>query len=83
MSFISQTLPYILSIEPVEGETFQHKFHLGTNIEVARTIAAEMFHARNKWNMPTRTVALMKGSRMVDCYDGTWSSENDCFDDKE
>lgn len=76
MHFISQTTPFVLSIEPMEGKTFQHGYHLGTNIEVAKTIAAEMFHALNQQGMPTRTVALMRGDKMVDCYDGTWSSEH-------
>jgi len=69
-------MEFVLSIEPVEGATFQHGFHLGTDAKVARDIAAETFHARNKNNMPTRTVALMRGSKMFDCYDGvSWSSE--------
>jgi hypothetical protein len=74
------TQPYILSIEPIEGETFQHKFHLGTDIGVAKKIAVEMFHARNQQNMPTRTVALLRDNKIVDCYDGKWSSEYDSFE---
>jgi hypothetical protein len=66
--------PFVLSIEPTEGQSFVHGFHLGTQEPLARQIAEERFHARNKAGMWTRTVALMRSGRMVDCYDGRWSS---------
>jgi hypothetical protein len=66
-----------LSIEPVAGATFQHGFHLGTYLPLARQIAAETFAARNANGMPTRTVALFQGGRMLDVFDGQWSSDYD------
>ena len=67
---------YCLSIEPTEGATFQHGFHLGTDLRLAKQIAEEKFRARNSHNMPTRTVALIQKGKLVDCYDGrSWSSE--------
>ncbi len=72
---------YTLSIEPTEGETFQHGFHLGTDLKLARQIAEEKFNARNASGMPTRTVALFRGAvrdgDMVDVYDGQWASAYD------
>lgn len=66
------TEPFTLSIEPTEGATFTHGFHLGTDESLARQIAEEKFHARNKAGMFTRTVALMRRGKLVACYDGTW-----------
>jgi hypothetical protein len=75
-------LPYVLSIEPVEGETFQHGFHLGTGLALAKLIAEERFRGRNNYGMPTRTVALIQGSKVIDCFDGRgWSSDIDCWED--
>jgi hypothetical protein len=69
-----------LSVEPVEGATFVHGFHLGTQESVARMMAAELFFARNAAAKWTRTVALIRNGKMIDCFDGHWSSEyaNEC-----
>lgn len=69
--------PFILSIEPVNGEAFRHGFHLGTDLEVARKIAVEGFAARNKLggDYVTRSVALIRDEKIVDVFDGKWSSE--------
>jgi hypothetical protein len=77
------TVPYVLSIEPVEGAVFHHGFHLGTDLALAKSIAEEKFRNRNRYGLPTRTVALILGHKMVDCFDGQcWSSEQpDCWDD--
>jgi hypothetical protein len=69
-------MPYVLSIEPVAGKAFQHGFHLGTDLALAKTLAAEMFVGRNNYGMPTRTVALKRDGRIVDVFDGRWSSED-------
>lgn len=66
-----------LSIEPVDGASFQYGFHFGTHLPLAKQLAAEKFHARNAYGMPTRTVALFQGGRMIDVYDGRWSSDDD------
>ncbi len=66
------TRPFTLSIEPLNGKAFQYGFHLGTDERLARQIAEEKFHARNKHGMPTVTVALLRNGKMVDCYDGQW-----------
>lgn len=80
---------YVLSVEPVDGATFQWPFHLGTDLKLAKQIAAEKFHWRNDealrghpfdaWQRPnqTRTVALKWNGKIVDVYDGQWSSEYD------
>ena len=72
--------PFCLSIEPTEGKTFQYGFHLGTDERLARVIAVEKFQQRNaagaeRPELFTRTVALMRNRRIVDVYDGRWSSE--------
>jgi hypothetical protein len=68
--------PFTLSIEPTDGKSFQHGFHLGTDEHLARQIAEEKFHARNKHGMPTVTVALIREGKLVDCYDGKWFNAN-------
>jgi hypothetical protein len=75
--------PFVLSIEPVEGSSFKHGFHLGTDERVARQIAIEMFDARNANAIPTRTVALFRYGKMLDVYDGAgWTSDADPFLDE-
>ena len=65
--------PYTLSIEPTGKPAFVHGFHLGTDAVVARQIAEEMFHARNKAGEHTTTVALIRDRKFVSFYDGEWS----------
>ncbi len=67
---------FTLSIEDTVGHSFQHGFHLGTDEKLARQIAEEKFNARVKYNLPVVTVALIKAGKIVDCFDGKWSSEN-------
>lgn len=76
--------PYTLSIEPIDGKTFLHGFHLGTDLRLAKQIAEEKFRARNSSpvekdldgrTMKTRTVALKQGGKLVDVFDGEWASE--------
>ena len=64
-----------LSIEPMEGKSYQHGYHLGTQLELAKQIAVDRFNVLNKSGNPTRTVALIRGGKIVDCYDGRWSSD--------
>lgn len=66
---------FILSIEPVDGPSFRHGFHLGTVLAIARAEAEARFHGRNNAGLHTRTVALIDGRRIVDVYDGEWASE--------
>lgn len=87
---MTDSTPYILSIEPVGERAFKYGFHLGTDLRMAKQIAVEKFEARNKaaaddsWRvdldghrLATQTVALLKGNNIVDVYDGQWSSEID------
>ncbi len=71
---------FVLSIEDTAGHSFQHPFHLGTDEKLARQIAVEKFQARVQYGLPVVTVALMRGNKMVDCYDGVWASERDMYD---
>lgn len=66
--------PFELSIEPTQGDTFRHGFHLGTDEIVARHLAEQEFHSRNRRGESVRTVALMLGHRMFDYYDGIWAN---------
>jgi hypothetical protein len=68
-------MTFTLSIETAAGQSFQHGFHLGTIESVARQIAEEMFHNRVKYGHPVVTVALIRGGKLFDCYDGKWHSE--------
>ena len=66
--------PFVLSIEPTNGSAFVHGFHLGTDLAVAKAIAAERFHGRNAAGMATCTVALLRDHRLVAVYDGEWNA---------
>ena len=67
------TSPFTLSIEPTGKPAFVHGFHLGTDESVARLVAEEMFHARNKAGNHTTTVALIRDHKFISFYDGQWS----------
>lgn len=71
------TQPYILSIETSEGHSFKHGYHLGTDLEIAKTIAAERYEGRVKVGLPTITVAVMLSDRIVDVYYGNGEWHND------
>ena len=63
-----------LSIKPAGNEpAFVDGFHLGTDENVARQIAEERFHGRNKFGMWTESVALIRNRRALGFYDGEWS----------
>ena len=69
-------MPFTLSIEDVEGHSFQYGFHLGTHEDMARSIAREKFRARVRAGLPTVTIALMLGGKIVDVFHGDrWQSE--------
>lgn len=77
------TLPdtLTLSIEPQEGAAFQHGFHLGTDLKIARALAQEEFHRQN-----AKTVALKLAGGIVDTFDGMgWHSDlqDDLWRDQE
>lgn len=70
--------PFILSIEPLDGPAYQHGFHLGTDLRVARSVAEEVFTRK-----AARTVAIMDKphGQLVDVFDGLrWTSDlHDAF----
>ena len=64
-------MPYYMSIETVEGKSFQHGFHLGTDEVMARALCEEKFKARVENNMPTITIALISSEgKLVDTFYG-------------
>ena len=63
------TPTYTLSVEPFEGNAYQHPYHLGTIEPVARQVAADIFDGRRM-----RTVALIFNRKIVDVFDGEWQS---------
>lgn len=73
---MTQVQPFVLSIEDVAGHSFQHGYHFGTDEKLARQLAEEKFHARVKCGMPVVTVALLRGNKFIDCFDGVWQSES-------
>ena len=66
---------YLLSIEPTGGKSYVDGFHLGTDLKVAKQIAEERFHGRNKMGLWTASVALLSADtrRIVGIFDGEWS----------
>jgi hypothetical protein len=71
---------FTLSIEPVDGATFQHPFHLGTIEDIARKLAEETFHGRNAYGKHTITVALMRDRKIIDVFDGQWVNSREWED---
>jgi hypothetical protein len=68
------TTPFTMSIEYAPGESKQHGFNIGTDEALARTIVADLFHARVRAGLPVIAVALMRDGKLVDCYDNVWAS---------
>lgn len=70
---------YQLSIEPVDGATFRHNFHLGTDLRVARNVASDIYFNRKWWprvgDVKVRSVALILNDKIVDVFDGRWASD--------
>jgi hypothetical protein len=66
--------PFCMSIEaePLKGRL--HGFHLGTDEGMARTIVMDHFDAMVRNKQPVITIALMRRSRIVDVFNGEWSS---------
>jgi hypothetical protein len=74
-SLMACVSPFTLSVEPTEGAVYQHGFHLGTIESVARKCAVDIFVGRNLGGHHTRTVALKRYGKIVDVFDGKWSSD--------
>ena len=71
MSEWTMTEPFWLSIEPINGPSRVHGFHLGTDERIARELAVEVFIGTM-----ARTVALMRYGKLHDVYDGRdWHSD--------
>lgn len=68
------TQTFELSIETTEGKAERYGFHLGTDEQVARSIVQDKFQAYVAAGKPIVTMALIRGHKMVDCYDGQWMS---------
>lgn len=67
---------FTASIEPVNGRVFQHAYHLGTDRKMAEWFCEELFRRHNV-DTPLYTVALMRGGKAVDFYDGrNWTRKN-------
>ncbi len=67
---------FTASIETNKG-TYQHHYHLGTIEQVARDVAETLIKA--EWhpklgNIVVRTVGLLLDGKLVDVWDGEWSS---------
>ena len=59
---------FTLSIEIESLTATPHPYHLGTDKRVARTIAEEVFRARD-----AKSVALIRGGVINAVFDGEWS----------
>lgn len=78
---MADTATFTLSIEPLEGASYIYSAHLGTIESVARQCAVDVFKNANKYAgngfwYGAKTVALMRGGKLFDCFMGDkWSSE--------
>lgn len=70
----TRTPAFVLSIEPMNGPTRQHPFHLGTIETIAKQLAEEIYKAQG-----ARTVALKLNGRTFDVFDGQWANDA-CWD---
>ena len=61
--------PFTLSIEPTEGKSYLHPFHLGTDGAIAREFAREVWTRVNK-ERGCVTVALIREGKLYDVWDG-------------
>ena len=74
-------MEFTLSIEPVDGgQTVLHPFHLGTDLDVARQIAEER-HRNPVDRVAAKTVAIKRGGKVVDVFDGSSWASRFGFDD--
>ena len=70
----TKTRTYEMTIEPMEGgPAVRHGFHLGTDERLARDLVVERL--RHGVAPVARTVGLWLGNRLVDVFDGQWTSE--------
>lgn len=68
-----QDQPFLASIECID-KVFLYHYHLGTMEDIARRCIEDIWHY--DFGAPVVTIALMRNGKMVDCYDGRWSSTN-------
>jgi hypothetical protein len=71
---------YTASIETTNKGTFVYGFHLGTIEWIARDAARELMHlryARRLGEIRVRTIGLLADGRLIDVFDGEWTSEID------
>lgn len=72
--------PITLSVEDTPFHSYQHPYHLGTDLALARKLAVEEFDRLTRNRELVVTVALVQGAapraRIVDVWDGReWSSQ--------
>lgn len=60
---------FTMSIEPLEGSTYWHGFHLGTIEKVARDCVEDHWKAGG-----FRSLGLMLDGDMFDVFDGDWAN---------
>ena len=76
--------PFVASIEPCNGPTFQHGYHLGTNETIAREFVREIFTRHTQAGTGLYTVALLRNGHIVDVWDGRdWLNDTLDADDAE
>lgn len=70
-------MTYTLSIEKTAGHATQYGFHLGTDLQLARTIVQEKMQAFTANQLPIVTMALKLDNKIVDILypDGIWHND--------
>jgi hypothetical protein len=67
---------FTASIETVEGKSFQHPWHLGTQEPMARRCVEDIYRGRVMSHNPVLTIALKFDGKIVDVFDGKeWQSD--------
>jgi len=76
---MTKTDEIYLTVETMDEGTFNWPANLGTDLEQAKEIAEEIFHARNNSPLPrcdraqmaTRTIGVHANNKLY-VYDGEW-----------
>ncbi len=66
-------MTFTMSIEPLEGSTYQHGFHLGTIEGVARQVVESHWKAGVVERF--RSLGLIRGGNLFDVFDGEWAND--------
>lgn len=66
---------YYASVEVSQGMTYQHPYHLGTDLRMARHCCEAIYYNRIDSGKPVVSIGLMLSGKLIDTFDGVWFEE--------